>query len=97
MMDEILIVQIDDRQIVVHTKDEIYEGSMIEQLDRILSQHGFLQVFRGKYAYMPRVTAYDPKANRLYFDQDRYPAMPVSRRRKKDIVAYIRNKMVNDE
>lgn len=77
--DDMLIVQIVDRRIVVHTCDEIQIGSLNEQMEYILKHFGFLRADQNKFVQESKILTRDKKTRTLYFDAERKKSVRVTR------------------
>lgn len=68
---EILYVKVVDRKIKIYTTTGVLDGSVMLQLERLLSGHGFEKVDQGKFVNMNEVTKLCPKENRVFFKNGR--------------------------
>ena len=56
---KILFIKVVDRKIEIHTTNGVYHGSLNVQLDRLLSQYGFVRIDQNKYVNMDEIEYFD--------------------------------------
>jgi hypothetical protein len=78
-IDDMFIVQVIDRKIVIHTCDEIHIGSLNEQLEFILKPLGFIKADQNKFVQESKILTRDKKTRTLYFDVERKKSVRVTR------------------
>lgn len=76
---DMFIIQIVDRRIVIHTSDEPHIGSLNVQLEYILSHFGFLRVDQNKFVQESKICYRDKKNKILYLNPERTRSVRVTR------------------
>lgn len=76
---DVIIVQIVDRRIVLHTLDEVHIGSLNIQLELLLKQFGFFRADQNKFVQRSKILFRDKKSRTLYFDKERQKSVRVTR------------------
>lgn len=79
---EILYVKAVDRKITFCTDSVCYEGSLIDQLDLILSRYGFALLNQNTIVNLKQIKSYDSKLGIVYFNDEKTDSCQVSRRNK---------------
>lgn len=68
---DILFVQIVDRNIVIHTMNEPKIGSINDQMELLLSYFGFEKADQNKYVQVNKILTRDKREKKVYFDAER--------------------------
>lgn len=76
---DMVIIQIVDRRIVIHTSDVPHIGSLNEQLEYILKQFGFLRADQNKFVQVNKILTRDKKKRILYLNAERTRSVRVTR------------------
>lgn len=87
---EILFVTIVDRKIILHTTTGILTGSVMVQLERILSNVGFTKVEQSVIANLDKAKWFDSFNMRLHYENG--SMCPVSCRNKGKVSSFFDNK-----
>lgn len=80
-MERFLYIQVVGRRIEIVTDKGTYDGSLLQQLERLLKPYGFYRVDHNKLANMNEVIYLDKINKLIYFDEQRMLNCPVSRRK----------------
>ncbi len=76
---DMVIIQIVDRRVVVHTSDVPHIGTLNEQLEYILKPFGFLRVDQNKFIQENKIKGRDKKKRLLYLNPERTKSVRVTR------------------
>lgn len=76
---DVLYVQVIERNIVIHTPEEIHIGSLNDQIELLLGYFGFERSDENKYVQVNKILTRSKKARRLYFNEERTKFCPVTR------------------
>ncbi|MEI7024884.1 LytTR family transcriptional regulator DNA-binding domain-containing protein [Paenibacillus sp. y28] len=69
-LQEVLYINIEDRNIVYHTRtDKYYQITKLSELDEHLPQLGFDLLDKTNLVNMNEVKSFDPKLGNIYFDE----------------------------
>jgi DNA-binding LytR/AlgR family response regulator len=83
---DILYIVVANRKIEIHTTSTVLTGSLMVQLDRILSRYGFVRVDKNKFASTYMMESFCPKDSKITFYGGKQ--CTVSRRNKKKVSSY---------
>lgn len=87
-----LIVQLFNGQMMLHSREEVKEGPMLNQIEILLKPFGYMRVDQNKYCLMEEAVCYDNKSMRIFFDPEGKMSCPVSRGNKDKVIAYFDKK-----
>lgn len=76
---DILYVQVVDRNIVIHTLEDAHIGSLNDQLELLLGYFGFAKADQNKYVQVSKISTRDKKERKLYFNPERTKFCSVTR------------------
>lgn len=88
-MDEILFVQVINRKTYVHTGTGIVDGSLVNQLDTILTQFGYARLNDNTIVNLAEIKHYDSNLGIVYMDVERTISINVSRRNRYKVIDYL--------
>jgi DNA-binding LytR/AlgR family response regulator len=87
---DILYIVVANRKIEIHTTSTVLTGSLMVQLDRILSRYGFVRVDKNKFASTYMMESFSKKTGDITFYGGKQ--CTVSRRNKKKVSSYFDKK-----
>lgn len=82
MDEKILVVQVVDRRIVLHTEDKPYVGPTLKQLDLLLRQLGFQRANANQFVRMEEIVRRDKRLMRVYLNKELTKFVNVTRSNK---------------
>lgn len=83
---KVLFVKVVDRKIEIFTTKGLFKGSLNVQLDRLLSNYGFIRIDQNKYVSMDEIEYFDATAMKVKLKCG--AICDVSRRNKRRLKTY---------
>ena len=80
---DILYITIVNRKIEIHTTTGIIKGSLIVQLEKLLSDYGFDKIDQSTIVNMKKINSFDDNSMKIHFENG--DSCSVSRRNRKKV------------